>query len=144
LIGTQNINGQEIAFTANDRFQGVQAGISIPIFMRAENSRIKQQSLAVQQAKNSADHRRLELINRLQSIRSEWQFLFDQHEVWNQKTKPTAEKIQDQLQFALQKGELSIDRILVQREQWIQLQLTQLERTRQANLLLLEFNYLNR
>lgn len=143
LIGTQNINGQEVAFTASDRFQGVQAGISIPIFMRAENSRVKQQEISVQQAQNSVEQRRLELSNRLEAIRSEWQIFFDQQQVWENQTRPTGAKVQEQLQFAFQKGEISMDRILIQKEQWIQLQLMQLERTRSANVLLLEYNYLN-
>ena len=143
LIGTQNINGQDVSFTANDRFQGVQAGISIPIFMRAENSRIQQQELAVKQASNTAEQRRLELLNRLNAIRAEWQIIYDQQQLWENSTQPTALKIQDQLQFALEKGELTVDRILIQKEQWIQMQLLQLERTRLANVLLLEFNYLN-
>jgi cobalt-zinc-cadmium resistance protein CzcA len=143
LIGTQNINGQDVSFTASDRFQGVQAGVSIPIFTRAENGRISQQELALKQAINTAEQRKLELLNRLSAIRSEWQILYDQQQLWVNNTLPTGLKVQDQLQFALEKGELTVDRILIQKEQWIQMQLLQLERIRLANVLLLEFNYLN-
>lgn len=41
IIGTQSIGGQEVYFGAGKRFQGVQAGIAIPLFFKPFASRIR-------------------------------------------------------------------------------------------------------
>jgi cobalt-zinc-cadmium resistance protein CzcA len=41
LIGTQLVNGQDRSYTAANRFQGVQAGISVPLFFKPYAARIK-------------------------------------------------------------------------------------------------------
>ncbi|PYF69967.1 CusA/CzcA family heavy metal efflux RND transporter [Pedobacter nutrimenti] len=41
IIGSQTVNGQELSFGATKRFQGVQAGISLPLFFKPFSSRIK-------------------------------------------------------------------------------------------------------
>ncbi len=41
LVGTQTVNGQDKFYGAGHRFQGVNLGISIPIFARAQKERVK-------------------------------------------------------------------------------------------------------
>jgi cobalt-zinc-cadmium resistance protein CzcA len=41
LIGIQNINGQDRSFSGANRFQGIQAGISVPLFFKPYAARIK-------------------------------------------------------------------------------------------------------
>jgi cobalt-zinc-cadmium resistance protein CzcA len=41
IIGSQTINGQDRNFTGANRFQGIQAGISVPLFFKPYASRIK-------------------------------------------------------------------------------------------------------
>jgi cobalt-zinc-cadmium resistance protein CzcA len=41
IIGTQTVNGQDRNFTGANRFQGIQAGISVPLFFKPYASRIK-------------------------------------------------------------------------------------------------------
>ncbi|GAB2972333.1 CusA/CzcA family heavy metal efflux RND transporter [Mucilaginibacter puniceus] len=41
IIGVQNINGQDRNFSGSNRFQGVQAGISVPLFFKPYAARIK-------------------------------------------------------------------------------------------------------
>ena len=41
LIGTQNINGQDVYFSGSKRFQGVQLGLAIPLFYGSYRSKIK-------------------------------------------------------------------------------------------------------
>ncbi len=144
LIGTQSINGQNMVFTGADRFQGVNAGVTIPIFMRAENGRIEQNKIAVLQAENSILLRKLEIENRRLALQTEWQTKAKQLEVWLSTDQPIANKVMQQLQFSYEKGEIGIERVLLQKEQVIQLQLQQLENVRMANLLQIEYIYLNR
>lgn len=41
IIGTHNVNGQDLYFNGGKRFQGVQAGVAIPLFFKPFSSRIK-------------------------------------------------------------------------------------------------------
>lgn len=41
IIGVQNVNGQDRNFSGSNRFQGVQAGISLPLFFKPYAARIK-------------------------------------------------------------------------------------------------------
>lgn len=41
IIGSQNINGQDLYFGGGKRFQGLQAGVAIPVFFKPFSSRIK-------------------------------------------------------------------------------------------------------
>lgn len=48
LIGTQNINGQERYFGSDKRFQGFQAGLSIPLWISPFSARVKAAKLNTQ------------------------------------------------------------------------------------------------
>ncbi|MES2376743.1 MAG: CusA/CzcA family heavy metal efflux RND transporter [Bacteroidota bacterium] len=41
IIGTQNVNGQDKYYGGGNRFQGIQAGISVPLFFKPYAARIK-------------------------------------------------------------------------------------------------------
>lgn len=56
LIGTQTIDGAERYFGQDDRFNGVQVGVSIPLFFNSANARVKSGRYAAEVAeKNLAD-----------------------------------------------------------------------------------------
>eukprot|EP01118_Nematostelium_gracile_P007615 TRINITY_DN248_c0_g1_i1.p1 TRINITY_DN248_c0_g1~~TRINITY_DN248_c0_g1_i1.p1 ORF type:complete len:1461 (-),score=181.80 TRINITY_DN248_c0_g1_i1:28053-32435(-) len=52
IIGSQNVNGQDQYFNGGKRFQGVQAGISIPLFFKPFSSRIKAAKIEKQVAES--------------------------------------------------------------------------------------------
>lgn len=41
LIGFQNVNGQDVYFSPSDRFQGVQVGLSIPLFYQGYGAEVR-------------------------------------------------------------------------------------------------------
>jgi heavy metal efflux system protein len=61
LIGTQTINGVERSFDRSDRFQGVQAGISIPLWFRPGAARIKSAKLAGQAVESTYQYALVQL-----------------------------------------------------------------------------------
>jgi cobalt-zinc-cadmium resistance protein CzcA len=52
LIGFQNINNQDVYFNGSKRFQGFQAGISIPLFYQAQKARVEAAGLQEKIAQN--------------------------------------------------------------------------------------------
>lgn len=53
IIGYQNVDGTEKYYDAGRRFQGVQAGISVPVFGKSYTARIKAAKVEIQDAENN-------------------------------------------------------------------------------------------
>ncbi|SHG61745.1 CusA/CzcA family heavy metal efflux RND transporter [Pedobacter caeni] len=55
IIGTQNVNGQDRLYDAGKRFQGVQVGISLPLFFKPFSARIKAAKIEKEVAQSQFD-----------------------------------------------------------------------------------------
>lgn len=53
IIGYQNVDGTEKYYSGSKRFQGVQAGISLPVFHKPFTARIKAAQVDIQEAENN-------------------------------------------------------------------------------------------
>ncbi len=53
IIGYQNVDGTEKYYGGGKRFQGVQAGISVPVFHKSYTARIKAAQVETQEAENN-------------------------------------------------------------------------------------------
>jgi cobalt-zinc-cadmium resistance protein CzcA len=55
LIGTQNVNGQEIYYGSDKRFQGFQVGLSIPLLFAPHASRVRAADVSAQVAQKQQE-----------------------------------------------------------------------------------------
>ncbi|WP_181307816.1 CusA/CzcA family heavy metal efflux RND transporter [Rufibacter sp. XAAS-G3-1] len=73
LIGTYELNGRtETAPDQSHRFQGVEAGLAIPLFRGAQNSRVKAAQLEIQAAQAT-------LQNQQHQLQAQWQAAQENH-----------------------------------------------------------------
>ena len=68
LIGMQNIDGQDRYFGAGRRFQGVQVGVAIPLFQKAQRARIESARLGQQLAEAALDFNQRNLQGNLAAV----------------------------------------------------------------------------
>ncbi|WP_276370191.1 TolC family protein [Chryseolinea sp. H1M3-3] len=61
LIGFQNIEGQEIYYGSDKRFQGFQVGLSFPLWFAPHTSKVKAANLAAQSAEKQAEASQLHI-----------------------------------------------------------------------------------
>lgn len=106
LVGTQTVNGQDKFYGAGHRFQGVNLGISIPIFARAQKERVKA-------AEVNRVRREAELTNYQYNLQAELVRLFGelqkqriQIDYYRTTALPQANLIINQAQKAFTAGEI--------------------------------------
>ncbi|ACU60171.1 CusA/CzcA family heavy metal efflux RND transporter [Chitinophaga pinensis] len=106
IIGMQNVNGQDVYFGGGKRFQGLQAGIAIPIFFRSFASRVK----AAKIEKQIAESQLMLLQNNLQGeYKQAYQEMLKNArsiEYYQKSALPNAVLILKQAQLSFQNGEV--------------------------------------
>lgn len=106
LTGFQNPNGTEIFYGAGKRFQGVQAGITIPIFNGAAKARIKAGAVSEKLAGNQADVARLQLASRLEQALNSYLTDKENIERYEKQSLTLANVIQNSAAKAYEAGEI--------------------------------------
>ncbi|MCE7059493.1 CusA/CzcA family heavy metal efflux RND transporter [Dyadobacter sp. CY343] len=106
LIGFQNTGGGDVFYGAGRRFQGVQAGIAIPVFNRASKAKIKAGALSEQLARNQAEVARLQLESRLAQAFNSYSTDQQNMERYEQQSLTLAAVIQNSATKAYEAGEI--------------------------------------
>jgi cobalt-zinc-cadmium resistance protein CzcA len=106
IIGMQNVNGQDVYFGGGKRFQGLQAGIAIPIFFKPFAARVK----AAKIEKQVAESQLTLLQNNLQGeYKQAYQEMLKNArsiEYYEKSALPNAALILKQAQLSFQNGEV--------------------------------------
>ncbi|WP_338875901.1 CusA/CzcA family heavy metal efflux RND transporter [Spirosoma sp. SC4-14] len=107
LIGTQTVDNREIFYGGGKRFQGVQVGVAIPIFQKAQRARIESAQLDQQlnKAQLALNQRNIEgeLTTAIQVIRQHQSSLA----YYDQTGLPVAQRLAEGAQKAFHAGEVS-------------------------------------
>ncbi len=107
LIGTQNVDGQDVFFGGGKRFQGVQVDVSIPIFARAQRARIEAAQVGQQLAEATLafNQRNLrgEVTAAVEEIRKQQSSL----SYYENTGLPTAQLLADKARVAFRAGEIN-------------------------------------
>ncbi|KAA8475451.1 cobalt-zinc-cadmium resistance protein CzcA [Arcticibacter tournemirensis] len=107
IIGNQTVNGQEQYFDGGKRFQGIQAGITIPLFYKPYSSRIKAAKVQMQIAETQFD---LFETNLQAQYKQAYQDLLKNSksiDYYEKSALPNVNLILKQSQIAFQSGEIS-------------------------------------
>lgn len=73
LQGVQNVNGQDVFFSGRDRFSYFSAGVSIPLFFKAQSSKVAAAKLQWQSQIKKADQVQLQLHAEIMNARAQVQ-----------------------------------------------------------------------
>lgn len=106
IIGTQNVNGQDQYFGAGRRFQGIQAGIAIPLFFKPFSARIKAAKIEKSVAQSQYSLFQTNLQGQYNQAYQELQKNSHSIDYYKSSALPNANLILKQSQVAFQNGEI--------------------------------------
>ncbi|SFW88802.1 CusA/CzcA family heavy metal efflux RND transporter [Chitinophaga sancti] len=112
IIGTQNINGQDVYFGGGKRFQGVRAGIAIPLFYKPFSAKIKAAKIEKQLAENQLDLFQTNLKAEFSQAYQELLKNSRSIDYYESSALPNAGLILKQAQLAFQNGEIGYVELL--------------------------------
>jgi cobalt-zinc-cadmium resistance protein CzcA len=106
LVGFQNVNGSDVYFGPEKRFQGFTMGMGIPIWLRPEIARLKAGAVLTQKAAFEAAQFDLQLASELDQARQTQEKLSQSLEWYENEALPNAQLALDQSQRAFREGEI--------------------------------------
>jgi cobalt-zinc-cadmium resistance protein CzcA len=106
IIGTQDVNGITQNFGKGDRFSGVQAGISIPIWFAPYTARAKAAAISENIARNNAEYYTSSLTGNYQSLLEEYNKYSSSVDYYQNQAVPEADIIIDQATKSYKAGAL--------------------------------------
>jgi heavy metal efflux system protein len=106
IIGTQDVDGSPRSFGKDFRFSGVQAGISIPLWIAPYTSRAKAAKITENIAGNDAANFELTMNGTLQSLKDDFKKYTSSVDYYEQQAIPEAELIIDQATRSYKAGAL--------------------------------------
>ncbi|WP_019991116.1 CusA/CzcA family heavy metal efflux RND transporter, partial [Rudanella lutea] len=105
LIGMQNIDGQDRYFGAGRRFHGVQVGVAIPLFQKAQRARIESARLGQQLAEAALDFNQRNLQGNLAAVVQEVRKQQASLTYYEQTGLPVARRLAEGAEKAFRAGE---------------------------------------
>lgn len=116
LIGTQDVNGEDVYFDAATRFQGIQLGISVPLFFGAHIAKARAAEIKKEIAETDLEDYQAELQKEYGQALQELKKNSESLAYFAETALPHASKLSTIAQAAYTKGELPLTDYLVQLE----------------------------
>jgi cobalt-zinc-cadmium resistance protein CzcA len=106
IIGTQDVDGVALRFGPEDRFAGIQAGISIPIWFKPYTARIKAAKISENVARTEAESYAKSVTGNYKTMLDEYSKFSSSVEYYEKQAVPEAELIIDQATLSYKAGAL--------------------------------------
>jgi cobalt-zinc-cadmium resistance protein CzcA len=106
IIGTQNVNGTDQFYSGSKRFQGIQAGISLPIFFKPFSARVKAAKIEKQFAESQFNLFQTDLQGQYKLAYQDLQKNSRSIDYYKKSALPNVNLILKQSQIAFQNGEI--------------------------------------
>ncbi len=106
IIGTQDVNGVPQYFGSNSRFNGFQAGISVPLWFPSYTSRTKAAKISEDIARNNAEEYTRSISGNYQSLLDEYNKYRSSVDYYEKQAVPEADLIIDQATRSYKAGAL--------------------------------------
>jgi cobalt-zinc-cadmium resistance protein CzcA len=106
IIGTQDVNGLPHNFGTNSRFTGIQAGISVPLWITPYTSRAKAAKINENIARTNAENYTKSISGNFQSLLDEYNKYASSVDYYEKQAVPEAELIIDQATRSYKAGAL--------------------------------------
>ncbi|HEX5170226.1 MAG TPA: TolC family protein [Cyclobacteriaceae bacterium] len=143
LIGYQNVNGQEQYFGSNKRFQGFQAGLSIPIWFIPHTARVKAAAYATDVAQKNSETQALLIKQQYNQAILEFNKNFNSLNYYKTSALSTADLLERQSQLAFKNGEVDHTTLLLNVRQALSIREGYLLALQQYNQSIIIIQYLN-
>lgn len=142
IIGTQSVNGSDQYFSGSKRFQGVQAGISLPIFFKPFSSRIKAAKIEKQLAESQFSLFETNLQGQYKQAYQDLQKNARSIDYYKKSALPNVNLILKQSQIAFQNGEIGYVEYLQALRTYSEIRFNYLEAINQYNQSVYTLQYL--
>jgi heavy metal efflux system protein len=106
LKGVQNINGSDRFFPTSYRFQGVQGGLSIPIWYKPEQARIRVAKINEQMARNNLSFQQANIEGEFEMLIQQFKKYKNSVDFYEKNALPQAEIIIKNAEAAFKSGEI--------------------------------------
>lgn len=107
LIGFQQVNGTEVYFDGNKRFQGIQAGVSVPIFNRAMKRKNEALSIEINQTDLRLEQYKMELSTSFLKHLNSYNTIKNRYLLFENEIQKNNEDLKKKIYVSYQNGELS-------------------------------------
>ncbi|ASS50382.1 MAG: acriflavine resistance protein B [Candidatus Fluviicola riflensis] len=112
LIGTQNVNNQDVYFDGSKRFQGFQVGLAVPLFFNGYSAKVKSANLSTKVAESNLEAYQADLQGKYQQALQEYLNNRNSLEYYKQSALGNAESILLSGQKGYAGGEISYSEYL--------------------------------
>jgi len=143
LIGTQTVNGQEQFYGSDKRFQGFQAGLSIPLWYGPHAARVKAAARATDVARKQEEAFQLNITQQYHQAQQELIKNKNSLKYFRESALPTAELLTRQSRAAFKNGELDYTTLLLNLKQAQVIRENYLTALQQYNQSIINLQYLN-
>ncbi|MEO5911415.1 MAG: CusA/CzcA family heavy metal efflux RND transporter [Pelobium sp.] len=113
LIGNQNVNGQDLYFDGTKRFQGVQIGLSIPLFYGSYRSKINATKLQSSIANQNLVYQQQQIYSQYQQLVQEYLKQKKSIDYYKASALPNINLIEKNSLIVYQNGEISYQEYLL-------------------------------
>jgi cobalt-zinc-cadmium resistance protein CzcA len=142
LIGTQNIDGNEVYFDGSKRFQGINIGISIPITFFSSSARIKSLKYTQQSLMKEADNNKLELKTQMENAFQQYNQNLSQYNYYKSTALPNVDVIISTATVSYKSGDIGYIEYLQALQTATDVRLSYLQSVEQLNQSIININFL--
>ena len=143
LIGYQNINGQDQYYGSDKRFQGIQVGLAIPIWVGPHTARTKAAGLAIKTAQKQQEEKELIITQQYNQAYGELIKNRNSLNYYRTSALATADLLTLQSRKAFNSGELDYTSLLIHLRQALNIREGYLDALYQYNQSMITIHYLN-
>ena len=143
LIGYQNVNGQDQYYGSDKRFQGIQVGLAIPIWVGPHTARTKAAGLAIKSAQKQQEEKELIITQQYNQAYGELIKNRNSLDYYRTSALATADLLTSQSRKAFNSGELDYTSLLIHLRQALNIREGYLEALYQYNQSMITIHYLN-
>lgn len=142
LIGTQNVNGNEVYFDGSKRFTGFNVGVSIPLTFFSNTAKVKSLELQKQSMERTADNAKLQLQNQLQNTFQQYSQYLLQFNYYKTQALPNAALIISTAKLGFSSGGMGYVEYLQALQTATDVELNYLQSVNQLNQSIININLL--
>ncbi len=142
INGTENINGIERHFSSANRFTGIKAGITVPLWFKPNSARIEALKINREIAQNNAEYYRTALKGEFEVLLQEYGKYKGSIEYYEQSALPQADLIISQSTRSYKLGDIDYHKYIMSLSQALQIKNDYLETLNHYNQSILALEYL--
>lgn len=143
LIGPQNVNGTDVYFDVNKRFQGVQVFLAIPLFYGSYHHQLKAKEIDIKIAETNLEYEQLNFEIQFKQAVQEFSKNRNNLTYYKNYAIPNANEILRAIEIGYSKGNIDYAEFLLNLSQVIQIQQEHLNAILNYNLSIIYLDYLS-